>query len=56
MEDIKVYVMLDDEVYGCAYTNDKCIKLNYNSIKKILNVPNHENNPESLHIFETIFH
>lgn len=42
--------------YGMAYQEDNVIKLNLGYIKKLFECPNYEENPEALHIIDTIFH
>lgn len=55
-ENIKIHIIKDDSINGCASKSENCIELNYDLIKKLLVTSDYETAPESIHILETIFH
>lgn len=55
-ETLCVYVMKSDHTSGCAVEEDNYIKLSYDSIMKLVNGHNFDQEVECLDIFDTIFH
>ena len=55
---VRVLFDLNSNQNGCAYTDDSgnIISLNYSLIERLANTENREDDPESMKVFETLFH
>lgn len=55
-DSVIVYLTRLEGEYGASSPEDGIIKINVSSVKKMFECNNYEENPEAIHILDTIFH